>query len=139
MSSGAIDVAIVARLAGDATLAGLAPGGVFRDVAPQGVVEPFVVVTQAAHEDEYQFRGLAWESYLYAIKAVHGATSGASAQSAADRIHALMQDASPTIAGFRTMLIQRDSRIAYVEVDDRSDRRYQHRGGLYRVVAEPSA
>lgn len=138
-STAAIDAAVIARLAGDATLTAAAPGGVYRDVAPQGASTPFVIVSQMAHEDDYALGAQAYERVLYLVKAVDLATSGTGAQAAADRVHALLQEATLTITGYRSMLVQREERVAYVEVVDGSDRRYQHRGGMYAVFAEATA
>jgi hypothetical protein len=137
-STAAIDQAIIARLAGDATLTAAAPGGVFRDMAPQGVSTPFVIVSQMSHGDEYAIGSEAYEELLYLIKVVDQANSGSAAQTAADRVQTLLQTVTLTITGYRSMLIQREERVVYVEVDDESDRRWQHRGGLYRVYAEAS-
>lgn len=140
MSSQAIDTALIAKLAGDATLTGLAPGGVYREVAPQGVEEPFVIVQQMTHEDQYLLRRQsAFESVLYLVKAVQQSMSGSGAQAAADRIHTLLQNGSLTITGYTLTLLQREERIATVEIDEDRDLRYQHRGGLYRLIAEPTA
>jgi hypothetical protein len=140
VSSQAIDTALIAKLAGDATLTGLAPGGVYREVAPQGVEEPFVIVQQMTHEDQYLLRRQsAFESVLYLVKAVQQSMSGSGAQAAADRIHTLLQNGSLTITGYTLTLLQREERIATVEIDEDRDLRYQHRGGLYRLIAEPTA
>jgi hypothetical protein len=140
MSSSAIDAAIVGMLSADTQLNTLAPGGVFRSVSPQGTPEPYVIVDLVTHRDELEMNSgdAAYESALYLVKAVHGSTSGAAAQSAADRIHALLNNASLSVTGYSLMLLFREERIAYVEIDDNSDHRYQHRGGLYRVMVDPS-
>ena len=140
MSSQAIDTALIAKLAGDATLTGLAPGGVFREVAPQGVDEPFIIVQQMTHEDQYLLRRqAAFESVLYLVKVVQQSMSASGVQAAADRIQALLQNGSLTITGYTLTLLQREERIATVEIDEDRDLRYQHRGGLYRLIAEPTA
>lgn len=136
-STSAVDAAVIAKLATDATLTGLAPGGVFRDMSPQGVATPFVIVSQMAHEDDYAVGSQALEQVRYMVKGVHQSTSGTTAQSVADRIQTLLQGAVLTATGYRCLLVQREERIAYTEVDDGSDRRYQHRGGVYLVVVEP--
>ena len=137
MASSAIDAALISRLSSDATLQGLAPGGVWRDIAPQGVQEPFIVVTQTSHEDAYQTIGAtAYERVLYLVKAVQAAASGAGAQAAADRVHTLLQNHTLTITGYICLSCKRDERIAYVEVDEESDQRFQHRGGYYEVMAQ---
>lgn len=137
-STAAVDAALIARLASDSTLATLAPGGVYRDTAPQGARTPFVIVSQVAHEDEYSIGSQAFEQIRYLVKAVDLQTSATSAQAVADRLQALLQVTTLTMTGYRSVLIQREERVAYVEVDDASDRRYQHRGGVYLVMVEPS-
>ena len=140
MSSGNVDLALIAKLAGDPTLATLAPGGVFREVAPQGVAEPYVIVQLMGHQDEYSLnRAQAFEDFTFMVKAVQQSSSGTTAQSVADRVHALLQNGTLTITGYRLVDMKRTERIAYVEIDDDRDRRFQHRGGLYQVLVEPTA
>jgi len=138
-STGAIDSAVIAVLTNDTTLSGLAPGGVYRDIAPQDVASPFVIVSQMAHEDTYGIgsRRQAYETITYVIKGVANGTSGTTVQTIADRIHALLQGVTLSVTGYNALLCERTERIAYVEVDDQSDRRWQHRGGMYEVTAEP--
>lgn len=139
MSVNAIDQALIGALANDATLSALAPGGVFRGVAPQSVTAPYVIVDMVTAEDMPQLQfGTAFESLLYLVKAVAPGTSAGAAQSAADRVHVLLQNAVLSISGYRCMLCQREERIAYVEINNSSDLRYQHRGGLYRVMVDPA-
>jgi hypothetical protein len=135
-STSAIDQALIAKLTSDATLTAAAPGGIFRDMAPQGIATPFVIVTQMSHADAYAIGSQAYEELLYLVKVVDQANSGSAAQTAADRVQSLLQNATLAITGYRSLLVQREERVAYVEVDDESDRRWQHRGGLYRVYAE---
>lgn len=138
-SPSAIDAAVIAKLANDATLTGLAPGGIYRDTAPQGVTTPFVIVSQVDHDDAYAIGSAAYQQVTYLIKGVHQSTSGTTAQQIADRIQVLLQGAALTMTGYRLMLLDREGSIAYTEVDDGSDRRYQHRGGTYTVTAEATA
>lgn len=139
MSSANVDAALISKLAGDATLTTLAPGGVYREVAPLGVAEPYVIVQLMNHDDQYLLNtAQAFEAGTYMVKAVQASTSGSAAQAAADRIQALLHNGSLTITGFRLINLARQERIAYVEIDDVRDRRYQHRGGLYDVLVEPA-
>ncbi len=139
-SSGNVDIALISKLTSDATLMALAPGGVFREIAPQGSAEPYVIVQMMRHSDEYLInRGEAFEEFTYMVKAVQRNTSGATVQSVADRIHTLLQDGTMTITGYNLTTMQREERIAYVELDENRDQRYQHRGGLYQVLVEPTA
>lgn len=129
---------MIAKLANDATLSGLAPGGIYRDTAPQGVSTPYVIVSQVSHEDDYSIGSQAFESIRYLVKAVDMNTSGTAAQAVADRVQTLLQTVTLTITGYRSVWVQREERVVYVEVDDASDRRYQHRGGIYLAMVEPS-
>lgn len=139
-NSAAVDQALIVKLANDATLQGLAPGGVFREVAPQGAEEPYVIVQLMDHRDEYQLaRAEAYETFSYMIKAVQQSASGTAAQAAADRVHALLQNGTLSPTNYVLLLMQRESRIAYVEIDEERDRRYQHRGGLYDVMVQATA
>lgn len=138
-STSAVDAALIAKLSGDATLTTLAPGGIYWDMAPQGVAMPFLIVSQIDHVDAYAMRSQAYEEIGYLVKAVDANTSGTAAQNAADRVQTLLQDTTLAPTGYRTFLVQRRERVRYVEIDDESDRRYQHRGGIYDVFAEATS
>lgn len=137
-STASVDAAVIATLANDATLTSLAPGGVYREVAPQGISNPYVIISPMSHQDEYSIGSQAFEELRYLVKGVDLSTSGSTVQTVANRIHVLLQNAVLTITDYKCLLVQREERIAYVEVDDDSDRRYQHRGGLYFVLVEPT-
>ena len=138
--SGATDAALVAALAADQTLAGLMPDGVWLDEAPPGLSR-YVLVSLVESADVPQFRGRAFESALYLVKAVERSTSGGGARAAAARIDAVLEggtlqlDGSPA-SGYALVELAREGRIpALVEVDEADPGiRWQHRGGLYRVV-----
>jgi len=134
--SSAVDAALMVKLSSDATLLSLMTNNVHFDIAPTGSTK-FVIVSQQAHEDEYQFGGSAWERFIYLVKAVAKDTSGDSVKQAAARIHTLLQDQSLTVTGYGVMNMQRTERIRYTEIDDATDARWQHRGGLYSVMVQP--
>lgn len=129
----AIDTALVGLLEADATLTGLAPGGVFFDIAPTGASEPFLTVTQAASEDGYVVgrTDRRFDDRLYDVQAVAQAVSASTADAAAARVDALLNGASLNATGHATLNVQREGRIRYVEGD--GDRRFQHSGGTYAV------
>jgi hypothetical protein len=131
-----VDAAVIALLAGDATLMALMPGGVFFDVAPPGLTQ-FVIVSQMAHEDAYTFGASLWERFLYLVKAVMQGPSNHTANEAAARIHVLLQDVPLPVTGYSTRLLQRTDRIRVTEVDDDLQTYWQHRGGLYELFAAP--
>ena len=136
--SSEVDAAVIAALTNDATLAALMTDGVWRDVAPQSKTK-FVVVAQQDHVDRYVQTTAAYEEFVYLVKAVDANVSGSTVKTAAARIHTVLQDAALTITGYGLMLIERIERVAFTETDpDQQDRRWQHRGGLYRVFVQPS-
>lgn len=133
----AVDTALVAKLAGDATLTGLMPDGVFWDVAPSGSTR-FVIVSLLYHEDTDMFGGTAYQMGTYLVKAVELSGSAANTKSAAARIDALLNNQTLTVAGMTHMLTRRAERVRYVEVDaEQKDARWQHRGGRYDVWVSP--
>jgi hypothetical protein len=135
--SSAVDGAVIAKLAGDGTLAALMTDGVFVDVAPNGATK-FVIVSQVDHQDDYVFEGSAFEMFLYLVKAVDLSADGSNVKTAAARIHALLQDVALTITGYSHSLTRRQSRVRMTEVDEVDGNiRWQHRGGRYEVVVSP--
>lgn len=141
-----VDAAVIAKLVGDATLASLAPHGVYRDVAGSymdaGTLKRatrFVVISQLAHDDNYEFQREAWERFEYLVKAVDYNKSPFNAQAAAQRIHVLLQDATLTITGYNQMVLQRTERVGFAEPDaDNADARWQHWGGRYELLVSPT-
>jgi hypothetical protein len=132
-----VDAAIIALLAGDATLTALMTDGVYMDVANSGATK-FVIVSLSTHEDEYVFEGSAFERSQYIVKAVERSNSGTNVKAAAARIHTLLQDQPLTITGYKHSLTRRAERIRYTEVDEvDNDIRWQHRGGRYDVMVSP--
>lgn len=140
----AIDIAVVNALKGDATLSGLAPGGVFRDVAPEAVVsaalddpnEVFGVVTLQSALDRHalQASSKALEECRYLVKFVSPSTSPVGAQAAADRAEVVL--ATLTVTGYKVSCSRREERISFVESD--GPVYWQHRGMSWLVVASPS-
>jgi hypothetical protein len=129
----AVDTALLAKLQGTAAVTTAAPGGVYQDVAPHGIAQPFVIVSLQAHTDEYSQGGGHIEIGRYLVKAVGQGTQSATVASAAAAIHAALQNAALTITGYTPMLCHREERVRYVEVD--GSQRWQHRGGIYAVWA----
>ena len=130
--SAAIDAALSAKLLGDATLMALVPDGVYMDIAG-GHATRFVIVSLMSALDTAMFQGRAFESAVYLVKAVEKGTSGLNAKAAAARIDALLEQGTLTITGYVLMSMARTERIRYTEVDQESDARWQHHGGLYSV------
>jgi hypothetical protein len=139
----AIDTAVVNALRNDATLAALAPGGIYRDQAPEAVVdaaladpdEVFGIVTLQSAPQAYGFDGRAFEECRYLVKFVSPSTSPVTAQSALDRAEVVL--ATLTASGFAVTCSRRDERSAYVEVD--GPVRWQHRAVSWLVMASPTS
>lgn len=132
-----VDAALSAKLLADGALAALMPDGIWFDIATHGATR-FVIVSQLAHEDAYMFEGVAWERFLYLVKAVAKSSTGADVKAAAARIHTLLQDGTLTVTGYELMVMQRTERVRYTEVDEDTDERWQHRGGQYEVLVSPA-
>jgi hypothetical protein len=133
--SGNIETALIAKLAGDATLSVLMTNGVHIDVAPKGSTK-FVIVSLTTSTDEPALGSArAYEDALYLVKAVAFSTSPASVKAAAARIDALLEQQPLTVTGFDHMVTRRVERVRYTEVDDvDADARWQHSGGRYQVM-----
>lgn len=128
-----IDNALVAKLGADATLLALMPNGVYVDEAPANSTR-FVIVSLVDEHDEPQFGSRSFEDALYLVKAVALSTTAGNVKAAAARIDALLEGATLTVTGYTTMVVQRESRVRYTEVDDDDQAiRWQHRGGRYQV------
>lgn len=124
-----VEQIIYSRLSGDSTLAGLAPGGVWRGVAPGGAAGTVVVFTQVSASDSYALAHRAYTTFTYQIKAITPGTSAAPAWAASQRVEALLTDAA---IGF--MECRRQTVISQTEID--GGEQYQHAGGLYRITTQ---
>jgi hypothetical protein len=135
--SSEVDTALVAKLAGDGALMALMPGGVAWDVATAGATK-FVIVSQVEHEDHPVMPNrTGWERFVYLVKAVTNGPSGTEVRQAAARIQALLQHGTLTPVGYALIAMQRTMRIRYLEIDEATDQRWQHRGGHYEVLVSP--
>jgi hypothetical protein len=140
----AIDIAVMTALKTDATLTTLAPGGVYRDIAPEAVVnaalqssgQVFGVVTLQSAPQHYSFSATrAFEECRYLVKFVSPSTSPIGAQAAMDRAEIVL--ASVTASGFAISCSRREERISYVEAD--GPVYWQHRGVSWLIMASPTS
>lgn len=137
--SSAIDNALIAYLASDATLLALVPNGIFWDEAPPNSTR-FVIVSLVVAFDEPKFGGRAYEDIVYQVEARMLSSAGGNIKDAAARIDELLEDqefgiGSPAgVNGYAFMTCHRIERVRFTEVDveDRS-KRWLRRGGRYRV------
>lgn len=133
MGSAALDTAVAAALGADATLATLAPGGVWQDLAPADAREPVVVFSLEQGQDDYAM-GRRLERGRYRVLVAGTQPVAPSVRSAADRIDAVLQDTTLTVTGYTGVSLRRLSRAATVDVD--GDDRYLVLTQTYELVAE---
>ena len=132
-----VDAAIIAYLSADAELMALLPDGVYWDLSTLGTTQ-YVLVSQLVHEDvDTLDSGAAWERITYLVKGVTQGSSGTTVKEAAHRIYELLQHGTFAIDGFALVLCRRAERVRYVEVEETTDTRWQHRGGHYEVWVSP--
>lgn len=132
-----IDQALLAKLGADATLLALMPNNVHWDMAPQNSTR-YVLVSLLDEADVQKFGGRSHEDALYLVKAVGRYivnTTPPDVKAAAARIDVLLDGQTLTVSGYTTMVMVRETRIRYTEVDEVDPTvRWLHRGGQYRVA-----
>jgi hypothetical protein len=133
----AVDNAVVAKLQGDATLLGLAPGNVYMDFAPEGAVNVgrFVIVDLQLETPVYEQSAIAHLIARFQVKVVDRSTTKTAAQAALDRIDTLLHLQPLTIAGHTHMVTNRVGRFHYIERD--GPLIWQHRGIDVEVWSDP--
>ena len=130
----ALDAMLATVLGGDATLATLAPGGVWRNIAPEGVTGTVVVFSNASGTDDYALKARAFTVYRYLVKAIAPGESSVPASNAASRIDALLNDSTPTLSTGSVMSIRRAQTVSTSEAV--GGETYQHAGGYYTIYAQ---
>jgi hypothetical protein len=132
-----LDNAVVAALLNDSALMAICTDGVWFGDATLGATR-FVSVDRMEHTPTYDFGGTAWDSVTYQVKATIESVSGADIKTAADRIDALLHDATLTATGYLVQTTLLRQAIRYYETDPANTaRRWWHGGGRYEVFAIP--
>jgi len=126
-----IEAALYSKLSGDATLTSLAPGGVWREVAPLGTTGVLVVFQQITGLDAYTLAQRATTTSTYLVKAISPGESATPAWDAATRIDALLTDQPLSLASGSVMSIRRERVMTLTETDGGES--YQHAGGYYII------
>lgn len=107
---------------------GTAMGGkVYRDIAPQGVVPPYIIWGRVAGADEYTFNG-SGITLEYYVKGVSNRLWNTQAYQAYGSAHALMQDAPLNVSGYTVLRVRRTSTFDYADNEN-----FQHVGGNYAI------
>lgn len=125
---------LYATLSGDATLTGLAPGGVWRGVAPGDASGVVVVFQHLGSSDNYALAARAYVQLTYQVKAIAPGESSAGAWAAAERVEALLTDRTLTLSSGRVMACRRSTIVSTNETD--GGEQYQHVGGLYQISVQ---
>jgi hypothetical protein len=134
--------AIYGRLAGDTTLTNLlgtpASGytkNIYHQYAPPSAAFPLVifqkisgVAVEAFHDPS------AFDTDVWSVKGVDRNTSADLAESVADRLVTLLNDAPLSISGKTLMYLRRQSDVEYAEVDEGVT--YHHVGSLFRLTTD---
>lgn len=130
----AVEQMLYTALSGDATLSGLAPGGVWRGVAPGDASGVVVVFQNMGASDYYALASRAFTTLTYQVKAIAPGESSAPAWAAAERIEALLTDKPLAIPSGSLMACRRSTIISLNETD--GGEQYQHVGGLYSISVQ---
>ena len=120
----ALGSALYAALGGTAAVP-----AVYYGLAPQGGTPPYVIIQRQAAVDEYTFtsQGISAD---YVIKVVSNRHWPGEAWQAYGTVHATIQAAALTIAGYTPLRFERRSTVEYIDPG-----RFWHVGGIYRVEA----
>jgi hypothetical protein len=135
--SSAIDIALLARLNGDAELVALLPDRFWFDESPKNGTR-FGMITLTDAVDEHQFGGRSYEARLYQVQTIVRTTvanAGTVSVEATERIDVLLEQNVLEAAGYSPMACFREEPIQYQETDVVDPAiRFLHRGARYRVV-----
>jgi hypothetical protein len=129
-----IEQMIYSTLANDATLTALAPGKVWRGVAPSKTTGTYVVFNLQGEADIYTMGLRAMLDSVYQIKAIQPGRSASGAWDAAERIDALITDQPLVCSNGTVLMARRQQIISFTETD--GGEMYQHVGGLFGFVIQ---
>lgn len=128
---------IITHLAADATLQGLAPGGVYDTDAPPEAAYPFVLVYETGNSTTRGNGGTRLlVNVLFGVKVVSETRSYSAIQSAAERADALLDGVLGASADLTVFDISRESELKRGYVEDNVD--YRELGGIYRCIVRAS-
>lgn len=134
--------ALYGRMSGDTTLNGLlgspASGyakAIYHYQAPEGARYPYVIFFKSSGMPTEAFTNPAvMQTDVWTVKAVDHNTSADTAEAVADRITALLNDATLSISGGTLLYLRRQGGdINFPEIAD--GEAYIHVGSLYRLVS----
>lgn len=140
--STAVRRAIYGKLAGDTTLnnlLGVPPPpkakSIWHNSASADATYPLVMLSkQSGVPTEAMGDPSALDTDIWLVKAIDKDTSADDAETIADRITTLLNDAALSISGATHLYLRRQSDVQYEEVT--SGQKFQHVGSLFRLVFE---
>ena len=136
--------ALYGTMAGDTTLNGMlgpaAPGyahGIYYQSAPDTASYPFVIFNKQSGVPTEAFHDpTAMDTEIWLIKAVDHDSSANDVEAIAERVRALLNDGTLSIAGADQLYLRRQSDVDYQELA--AGETYVHSGSLYRLVTDPT-
>lgn len=122
-------------LSGDATLAGLVSTRVYGHIAPQEAAFPLVLFAlQSSSDVQILGPNRIMTNMHYVVRGVtEGGSFGGTLKTMAERIDAVLQAASGTVAAGQVFACVREQPFALVETVQ--GKQYRHLGGVYRLAA----
>jgi hypothetical protein len=124
-------------LSGDATLAGMVDARIYEDMAPEAASHPLIVFELAESADENAVNGSrAAVSAEVTVRAIGEGLDFAPLAPVVNRVDALLHQQRGSVTGLDILGCVRLRSIKYPEAD--TDAHYVHRGGVYRIWAEPA-
>lgn len=131
------------KLAGDMTLNALLPSppagyskNIFYGYAPPAAAFPYIVFSKSSGTPTDAMSKTAFDEDIWLVKGIDRGSSADVADQIADRVRALLQDASLSISGANHKFLRRMSDVDYPETTD--GQRYWHSGSQFRLITEPT-
>lgn len=132
--------ALYGKLAGDSTLNNMLaapPTGytksIYHQLAPAGADFPYLIFSKSSGVPTEAFGDPdAFDTDVWLVKAVDEARSADDAEAIADRVKALLNDATLSISGATLTYLRRQSDVEYSETDHGTESK--HVGANYRLV-----
>ena len=129
--------AIVTHLQADANILALVNTRVYPGLPPKGVTYPLItVMAQRAPVGDWVFQEVALEDATYLVKAIDQSASAKTVGEINAAIRASLNLATLDITGYTSLGINWLSDVHYDELANGLT--YQHEGGLYNLMAEPT-
>lgn len=131
---------LYSKLTGDATLASLIGARVYSYMAPLGATLPAIIYAYQGGKDVTEVANYRiFNSGLYQVKAVGQGESMVAIAAIAHRIDTVLHRSSGTVSGGAILACVREpgrSALSYAEYTNGV--RYNHLGGIYRILVQES-